>query len=66
MGGLRKLTVVPEYRSYIMSYRAFHFCVKTLVRILNRFLKVFEGNWGSGDGNISKGRKGDANFFRYH
>ena len=66
MGGLRKLTVVPEYRSYIMSYRAFHFCVKTLVRILNRFLKFFEGNWGSGDGNITKGSKGDANFFRYH
>ena len=66
MGGSRKLTVVPEYRSYIMSYRAFHFRVKMLVRILKGFLKYFEGNWGSGDGNISKGRKGGANFFRYH
>ena len=66
MGGSRKLTVVPEYRSYIVSYKAFHFRVKTLVRILNRFLKFFEGNCGRGDGNISKGRKGDANCFRCH
>ena len=66
MGRSRKLTVVLEYRSYIMSYKAFHFRVKTLVRILNGFLKCFEGNWGRGDGNISKGRKGHANFFRWH
>ena len=62
MGRSRKLTVVPEYRSYIMRYKAFHFRVKTLLGILNRFLKFFEGNWGGGMETFLKAGRGMPNF----